>query len=153
MARIDQRLESHTIIGLDTTIFIYHLEAHPHYLELTKAVLNGVQSGQWRAVTSTVTILELTVRPWRMNRPDIAREYEAVLANFPNLHLADVSRDVARRAAQLRASYNLRPADALQIAAALIHQATVWVSNDKKLRRLGPILDVIILDEFVAPRR
>jgi predicted nucleic acid-binding protein len=150
MGRIDQRLASHTTIGLDTTIFIYHLEAHPHYVPLTKTVLNGVQSGQWQAVISTVAIMELTVHPWRMSRPDIAREYEILLANFPNLYLADVTRDVARKAAQLRATYNLRPADALQVATALIHQATVWVSNDKKLKRLEPIVDVVILDEFIT---
>ena len=89
--------------------------------------------------------------PWRLNRPDIARQYEALLANFPNLHLAEVNRDIVRRAAQLRTSYNLRPTDALQLATALDHQATAWVSNDKKLRRLAAILEIILLDEFIAP--
>ena len=151
MASIEQQLTAHTIIGLDTPIFIYHLEAHPHYLPLTKAILNGVQSGQWNALTSTITIMELTVHPWRINRPDIARQYEVVLANFPNLQLADVDRDIARRAAQLRAGHNIRPADALQVATALVHQATVWVTNDRNLKRLAPTVEVLILDEFVNP--
>jgi predicted nucleic acid-binding protein len=151
MARIEQQLANHSVIGLDTSIFIYHLEANTRYLALTKAVLNGVQSGQWRAVTSTVTIMELTVHPWRINRPDIAHQYEALLANFPNLSVMDVSRDVARKAAQLRASHNLQPADALQVATAIMNQATVWVSNDKKLKRLAPLIDVVILDEFITP--
>ena len=34
------------------------------------------------AVTSTVTIMELTVRPWQLNRPAVAREYEALLFTF-----------------------------------------------------------------------
>lgn len=149
MASIEQRLAPHSVIGLDTSLFIYHFEAHPVYLPLTKIILSRVESGQCQAVTSTVTIMELTVHPWRMNRPDIARQYEVLLANFPNLQLLEVNRDIARQAAQLRANYNLRPAGALQVASAIVHGATAWVSNDKKLMRLTSTLAVIILDEFI----
>lgn len=149
MAGIEERLANHNIVGLDTAVFIYHLEEHPDYLPLTKEVLNGVQSGKWKAVTSTVTIMELTVHPRRMNRMDIAHEYETILANFPNLYLADVNRDVARKAADLRAIYNVRPVDALQVATALIYQATAWVSNDKKLKQLSSGIDIVILDDLI----
>jgi predicted nucleic acid-binding protein len=96
-------------------------------------------------------MMELTVHPWRLNRADIARQYEVLLINFPNLKLSDVTREVARRAAQLRARYNLRPADALQVATAMIEGATLWVSNDKQLKRIEPEMETIILDEFVGP--
>jgi predicted nucleic acid-binding protein len=43
--------------------------------------------------------------------------------SFPLLALADITRDVARQAAQLRAKYNVRPADALQVTAAAPHPA------------------------------
>ncbi len=149
MAGIEQRLANHQVIGLDTSIFIYHLEGHAAYLSLTRVILDTVQSGQCQAVVSTVTIMELTVHPWRIHRSDIARQYEALLVNFPHLRLVDVTRDVARRAAQLRAKYNLRPADALQVATALINGATIWVSNDKKLKRLESEIEVLILDDFM----
>lgn len=148
MAGIEQQLAAHAVIGLDTSIFIYHLEAHQDYSPLTKSILSGVESGQWHAITSTITIMELTVRPQRLNQPDVARQYEALLVNFPNLRLIDVDRDVARRAAQLRARYNIRPADALQVGAAINGGATLWVSNDKKLNRLSPVIEVIILDNL-----
>jgi hypothetical protein len=35
--------------------------------------------------------------------PEIAVKYEALIVNFPNLTLANIDRDVARRAAQLKA--------------------------------------------------
>jgi predicted nucleic acid-binding protein len=94
--------------------------------------------------------MELTVHPWRMGRAAVAREYETLLVHFPNLTLADVTRDAARRAAQLRARYNVRPADALQVATALVHKATAFVTNDQRLARLSPELDVIALDDFVV---
>jgi predicted nucleic acid-binding protein len=149
MERFRERLAQHAVMGLDTVIFIYHLEAHPRYLPLTRELLSGVEAGRQRAITSTVTVMELTVHPWRMDRPAVAREYEAMLVHFPHLTLANVTRDVARRAAQLRARYRLRPADALQAATALVHEATAMVSNDRQLARLAPLLDVIILDDFV----
>ena len=147
MERLDERLAGHTRIGLDTSVFIYHFESHPRYLPVTQALLHAVQSGQWTAVTSTVTIMEVTVRPWQLNRPAVAREYEALLSHFPNLDVADVTRDVARQAAQLRASYRLRPADALQVATALVHGATAFITNDSQAARVDR-LAVVVLDDL-----
>jgi predicted nucleic acid-binding protein len=124
MERLSGRLAGHAVIGLDTNIFIYHLEAHPRYQPLTQELLAGIQAGRQTAITSTVTVMELTVRPWQLGRPAVAREYEALLAHFPHLTLADVTRDVARRAAQLRARYRLRPADALQMEAPSLSEIT-----------------------------
>lgn len=149
MANFRQRLAAHNIIGLDTSVFIYHIETNPRYLPLTRSILNAVQSGNCKGITSTVTVMELTVRPWRMNRGDVAREYEVLLLNFPNLYVRDVSREVARQAAQLRAGYNLRPADALQVATALVGGATMWVTNDKGLKRISSVLEVMVLDEIL----
>ncbi len=147
-----ERLAAHTIIGLDTSVFIYHLEAHPAYLPLTQELLAGVEAGRWTAVTSTVTIMELTVRPWQVGRPAVARAYEVLLVHFPHLTVADVTRDVARRAAQLRARYRIRPADAIQVATALVHEARAFVTNDRQLTRLSPVLDVVMLDDFSTAR-
>lgn len=73
------------------------------------------------------------------------------MVHFPHLTLADVTRDVARWAAQLRARYRLRPADALQVATALVHRATAFVTNDRRLARLTPLLDIIVLDDLASP--
>jgi predicted nucleic acid-binding protein len=93
--------------------------------------------------------MELTVRPWQLERPDVARAYEDALTQFPHLTLADVTRDVARQTAQLRVQYNLRPADALHVTTALAHDATVFVTNDQGFARLDT-LHVALLSDFVA---
>lgn len=147
---IAERLAAHTTLGLDTSVFIYHVEANRRYLPLTRALLAGVQAGRWAALTSTISLMELTVRPWQLGFSAVAREYEALLVHFPHLTVLDVTRDVARRAAQLRADYRLRPADALQVGTALVHGATAFVSNDKGLMRLAPVIDVVILEDLVA---
>lgn len=149
MDGITARLAGHARIGLDTSVFIYHFEAHPGYLPLTTVIFEGVFSGRWPALTSTITLMELTVLPWRQNRPQVAQGYEALLVNFPNLVMVDIDRDIARRAAQLRAEYNLRPADALQIGAAIVNDATAWVGNDRTHLRVSNEIAVVLLEEML----
>jgi predicted nucleic acid-binding protein len=148
MGKLGKALAIHTTIGLDTAIFIYHLEGNPNYLPLTRQLLEDVQAGEWQALTSTITLLELTVPAWRAGRDYVAREYETILVNFPHLRLQDVTREVARWGAQLRARFNIRTPDALQIAASLEGGATAFVTNDRNLLRLSEVVSVIVLDDY-----
>jgi predicted nucleic acid-binding protein len=93
--------------------------------------------------------MEITVRPWQLGREGAAREYEAVLAHFPNLSIVDVDRNVARVAAQLRAKYNVSPPDALQVAASLSFGAKAFLTNDKRLSKLQPLIDILVMDDFL----
>jgi hypothetical protein len=70
------------------------LEAHPDYLPLTQDLLKGIQSGSWRAVASVNTILKLTVPAWRLKGEMIARQYETLLMNIPNLRIVNITRRV-----------------------------------------------------------
>lgn len=149
MADLASALNGHSRLGLDTCVFIYHLEQHPRYAALTRVLLEGIENGRWSACTSVVTLMELTVRPWELGQAEVAYHYEAALTRFPNLTLMDVTRAVARRAAQLRAAYRLRPADALQLATALVGGATVLVTNDRALERAASALTVLLLEDLL----
>jgi hypothetical protein len=39
------------------------------------------------------------------------------------------------------------------VATALVHGATAFVTNDRQLTRLAPVLDIITLDDFAAVGR
>lgn len=150
MDDLGQRLAGHALVGLDTSIWIYHLEANERYATLAEQILTSVQAGRPHAVLSVLTLMELNVRPYRLGRPGAAAHYEAMLSHFPNSQLVDVTPIVARRAAQLRAIHSLRPVDALHVVTALISGATAWVTNDHQLRRISSVIDVIVLDDFLA---
>ena len=139
----------HQTVGIDTSIFIYHLEDHPRYIPLTQLLFAQVEAGEISGITSTITLMEITVRPYQLKREEIARKYEALLVNFPNLQIVDINRDIARRAAQLRADFRLSPPDALQIAACLVNHAPAFVTNDRKLASARGLLDVILLDDWI----
>ncbi len=150
MERFARRLASLSVVGLDTAIFIYHLEENPTYLPLTQILFNGIEAGEHRGITSALTLMEIIVKPLALGREAIARQYETLLANFPNLEIADLNRDVIRRAAQIRAAYRIRTPDALQIAAGLIHRVQAFITNDRRLEQFSEELEIIILDDYLS---
>jgi predicted nucleic acid-binding protein len=148
MERLIQKLTKAGVVGVDTPVFIYHLEAHPKYFSLTQKVFSSMENAKWKGVTSTITLMEINVRPWQMGREDVARKYEALLVNFPNLSISNIDRDVARIASQLRARFGIRPPDALQVAASLVLEAKVFLTNDQRLGSLQTLIDVVVLDDY-----
>ncbi len=136
MERLIQKLTKVETVGVDTPVFIYHLEAHEKYAVLTQKIFSSMENGKWQGITSAITLMEINVHPWRVGREDVARKYEALLMNFPNLNIIHIDRDVARIASQLRARFDIRPPDALQVAASLVV--------------LQSLTDIIVLDDYAA---
>ena len=147
MDEFSKRLAKAKVIGLDTSVFVYFLKDNKNYAPLAQVTLKGIENGKWQGVTSTITLMEITVRPWQLENESAAREYEAVLVHFPNLTIVDVDRDVARTAAQLRAKYKVSPPDALQVAASVSFGANAFLTNDKRLAKLEDVIDIIVMDD------
>ncbi|CAN5715543.1 hypothetical protein BH23CHL2_BH23CHL2_21730 [soil metagenome] len=144
MGVLDSDLRSHRIIGLDTSLFIYSLENHAVYGELAGSVFIDIEDGQYEAVTSVVSLMEVTVQPLRLGQVDVVRAYQTYLGSFPNLDVVDIDRRTALIAARLRASYRVRPADALQLAACIEAGATAFITNDLRLRQVQEIAVVTL---------
>lgn len=144
MGLLSQRLAGHSRVGIDTPVFIYLLEESPEFGGLAFEALKGVERGEYTAVTSVLTLLEISVQPLRSGHPEIARMYETSISRFPNLEIVDIGLKTANHAAALRANYGLATADALQIAACLEAGATAFLTNDLRLRRIEE-LEVLAL--------
>jgi predicted nucleic acid-binding protein len=148
MGALTSRLAGYPLIGLDTSIFIYQFEAHLIYQPLAHELLTGIENGKWLAITSVISLLEINVQPLSLGRQEAARQYEALLVNFPNLKIVDIDRDITRSAAQLRALYRLGPANALQLSACIYHGAKVFITNERQLTRLSPTAEIAVLDDY-----
>lgn len=63
--KVDDVLQDVTHLFLDTAPVIYYVEGHPQYADLTKAVFDRIDKGDFFAVTSPVTLAECLVVPYR----------------------------------------------------------------------------------------
>lgn len=135
-------------IGLDTNVFIYFLEYHPRYGAWCASLFDRIERGQNSAVTSTVTLLELLVQPYRDQKEELAQKIFALASTYPKLEWVSVTMNIADRAAELRARYRLSTPDAIQLATAIGHNATRFYGNDRGLRRVKEI-ECVLVDELI----
>jgi predicted nucleic acid-binding protein len=136
----------HVRIGLDTSVFIYHIEASSPFSGAASQVLQHVGQPAATGVTSVLTLTELLVKPLQSGRRGLAARYDALVRVTPNLVLAEVDAEIARHAAVLRAKYRLRTPDAIQVAACLAHGATAFVTNGFGLRRIEELAVIVLAD-------
>ncbi len=146
--RLRAALAHHRRFGLDTSVFIYHLEANPKYVALTDCVFSWLASkAPNAAVTSVITMTELLVKPYREADKETAAKCYALLSTYPNLEWISPTLEIADLAAEIRAAHRLRTPDALQAATAIEARATVFLTNDPVFERVSN-LNALVLDRF-----
>ena len=134
-------------VGLDTAPLIYFIEENPAYIETVRFFFEAMDRGDFLVVTSAVTLLEVLVHPLRSNNKELATEYRDILLNSKLMTL-EVSSSIAEQAAQLRADYNIRTPDAIQISAALSAGASHFFTNDIRLPEI-PSIQILSLDALI----
>lgn len=120
-------------LGVDTAIFIYFIEEHPKFLPLIEPLFRAVDEGRLEMITSSLTLFEVLIVPYRAGDHLLATRYESILVRSRGVHIADISRDHLRAAAQLRATTGVKTPDSLQLVAALAGGCTAFLTNDRAL--------------------
>jgi predicted nucleic acid-binding protein len=124
--------------ALDTSVFIYYIEENEAFLPLVSSIFEDVAAGRREVVTSSLTLLEVLVVPYRAGNLALAERYETHLSRSRGLRLVDIGRPELRMAAQLRALHpSVRTPDALQLAAGLSTGCHTLVTNDRDLPAVG----------------
>lgn len=119
--------------GVDTAIFIYFIEEHPHFLPLVEPLFRAADQGRIELTMSALTLLELLVVPYRKGDHVLASRYDSILTRSRGVRMVDITRDHLRAAAQLRAASGVTVPDALQLATAVAGGCTAFVTNDRDL--------------------
>ena len=147
MIRLQEFLARHRRIALDTNVFIYHIEANPDYAGLAGEVFAWLERSAHTAVTSSLTMTELLVQPYRRSNQLLVNQYFGLLSAFPNLEWVAPNLTIADTAARLRARHRLRTPDAIHAATAICCGATALLTNDPDLSRVSAI-DVGVLSQL-----
>jgi hypothetical protein len=63
MADLAAALRQHERIGVDTPIFISHIEGTTHLAGLAGVALDELAGGAFTGVTSVLTLMEIAVKP------------------------------------------------------------------------------------------
>ena len=141
-------LRRHRRIGIDTSVFIYELEANPRYAALADQIFTWLEGPRHTAVTSTITMTELLVQPYRDGDEQRVDRFYGLLATYPNLEWVAPDLEVADIAARIRAAHRLRTPDSLQAATVIRSQATGIVTNDPIFERLKEF-ETLVLDRIL----
>ena len=142
--KISEALRDITHLFLDTAPVIYFVEKHPTYFDLVAPVFSRIDADLLVAVTSPVTLAECLVMPYRLGLAKLQQDFVDLIVYGQSTIFASIDQDVARQAAELRATYNITLADALQIAVALEMGCEAFLTNDGALERLKELRVLVV---------
>ena len=119
------------------------------YLPIVQPFFAALDTGDFRAVTSTLTLLEVMVQPLRQGDQNLARQYREILLRSSSLRTVPLTSEIAEQAAQIRAVANLKTPDAIQLATALSSGAHVLLTNDTAMPAHSD-LQILVLDRLMS---
>ena len=120
----------------------------PKYLGVLKPVFLEIDTGRIEAITSTITLLEVLVHPFRTKNDILAEKYRDILLYSEGLTTFEIFHEVSEMSSKLRAKYSIRTPDAIQIAVGLLYRSSKFLTNDSALKKVYDI-DVLVLDDFL----
>jgi predicted nucleic acid-binding protein len=122
-------------IFFDTNVFIYMFEGlEPNRSRMLQIRRRMLERGD-RIVTSTMTLGELLVKPTKLGQATLIEQYDRAIRSASQVISFDAQ--VAWRFASLRATHNLRSADAIQLACAAHAGVDLFLTNDQRLHSLN----------------
>lgn len=141
----------HGEVYVDADTIIYRVERVVPYDQVAAPLWDALDHGSQAVVISELSVLEVLVKPLKVNDGLLVDLFRRVLYDTLGLTVQPISRAVLELAAQLRAVHGLKTPDAIHAATALNCSCVEFITNDAVFKRV-PGLPVIVLNEVaVAP--
>jgi len=144
-----ERLRGRRRIHIDSMAVIYFIEQNPTYLPIVRPLFELLDSRKIVGISSYITLLEVMVHPLKLGRIGLAKKYRQLMVGSGCMKLLPVDQGVAEEGAAIRAKYNFRMPDAIQLATSVKCKADAFITNDSKLRQFDQ-LDVLVLEDCLA---
>ncbi|MCG9134157.1 PIN domain-containing protein [Candidatus Poribacteria bacterium] len=135
---------------LDTSVLIYYLEGIEPYNLLAKEIFQDVVDENIRGFLSVISITEFVAKPLITEHAIDVEDFKQFLGSLP-IQVLELNYETAERAGKLRSQYPSVPTpDALIVATALENDCDVFVTNDKRLKKLEVYgVTIIVLKDFI----
>ncbi len=121
------------IIFLDTNIVIYVVEGNLAFAPKVVLRLATAQLAGDSFMISDLTRMECLVGPLKTGNTVVEASFQAFFARS-DVRVVAITAAACDRAARIRATYNFKPMDALQLAAAVEHGASIFLAVAASLR-------------------
>ena len=137
------------MVYLDTAPIIYYIEDVSPYADLLEPVFQQIKSGSIQVCTSTLTLAETLVVPYRKKDLTLIEKFETLLAKSPDLTTLPLTLEIARETAKIRSAFSsIKTPDAVQLATACVNGIDCFLTNDKNLKVFST-LQIVVLDDFI----
>ncbi len=120
---------------LDTSPILYTVQDMQPFAAAVEAKLSvsGIT-----LITSELARLECRVLPLRNGNLGLLREFDEYFANTI-AELIPLTREVIDRATEIRAQHNFKTPDSLHLAAAVVANCDIFLTNDLRLNRFASL--------------
>ena len=135
-------------ITIDTNIFINVKEEEEPFFKYSSKILDAIEDGQLKGVISIITIAELCVGYYIVNKPKEKDEYISKLYSQDNFIIVNLDRVLADQSAKIRSETNLRLPDSIIVAVSLLEKVSFLISNDERFNRAERFIKVCTSEEF-----
>src|SRR5215475_2773371 len=125
---------------LDSAPIIYLVEQAQPY---ATAVRGKLSAQGLTLITSELTRLECRVKPLRKGDAALLQDFDDYFADSM-AEIIQLTHDVIDRATEIRAQFNFKTPDSIQLAAALVSNSEVFLTNDHRLNRFTGIAVEVI---------
>jgi predicted nucleic acid-binding protein len=120
---------------LDAAPIIYLIEQRQPF---ATAIRSKLAAPGIVPITSELARLECRVKPMRDGNQALLQDFDDYFANTI-AEILPLTRDVVDLGAEIRAQYNFKTPDSLHLAAAVISNCDVFMTNDQRLNRFTGI--------------
>ncbi|MFQ5746802.1 MAG: PIN domain-containing protein [Gemmatimonadota bacterium] len=136
-ARFRTLLQDAGRVHIDARVLALHVAASARHVDLTRQLFAGLRAGEFNAQTSSMSIFQIVVEPFRRGDEETAGQAERWLSALPGLEVLPVTAAVARQAAQVKAQLGGRTERAVQLATALEGGARLFLTDRSSIRRIA----------------
>jgi predicted nucleic acid-binding protein len=146
---IKEKIHEHRRIMFDSAPVIYFIEEHPVYGTTADAIFKEIRDNSHiHAFSSVITLIEVLTQPLRESDEELAGRYRDFLLRSANFTIYDIDPLIGEQAAKLRAEYGIRTPDAVQLAIGTGNGGTLFVTNDKRLKKVKET-EIMVLEDYV----